>query len=155
MITIVGLLLLGLALIIVEILVVPGTTLVGILGAILMAAGIYFAYTEYGSTYGHYTLVTSAVVSTGTLYAAFKSGAWKRFMNKNKLKGKAKLVDETKVNVGDKGVTVSELRPIGKAMINDFRLEVHSKGEYIETGKEIEVLKVVQNKVVVGLLTKQ
>ena len=55
--TILILLLLGLGLVILELLVVPGTTAVGVIGGLMLIAGIWFTYNKYGSTTGHMVLL--------------------------------------------------------------------------------------------------
>ena len=51
--------------------------------------------------------------------------------------------------VGLRGITDSALRPTGKARIQGKRLEVESRGGFVERGKEVEVVKVVGRRIVV------
>ena len=51
------------------------------------------------------------------------------------------------LNVGDKGVTVTELRPNGKANFNGTKTEVYSNREYIARDTEIEIAKITRDKV--------
>jgi len=120
--------LLGLALIMLEILLIPGTTLVGLLGGAMMLAGVYYAYQDLGTTFGNYYLLGSTLVTGASVFYAFKSHAWKKFVHQHKLKGRANVIDPEEVKVDDEGITVSELKPSGIAMINDKRFEVRSKG---------------------------
>ena len=63
--------------------------------------------------------------------------------------GKVNVIEENKVNVGDKGKIVSKLAVGGKALINGEYYEVHSTGDYIDSGVEIEVTKVDTSKIYV------
>jgi membrane-bound serine protease (ClpP class) len=56
---------------------------------------------------------------------------------------------ETPVQVGQKGVSLSQLRPAGKAKFGRVRLDVVSGGELIEAGKQIAVEVVEGNRIVV------
>ncbi|MFA5504177.1 MAG: NfeD family protein [Vulcanimicrobiota bacterium] len=53
------------------------------------------------------------------------------------------------VAVGDKGQTVSTLRPIGTAMFGTQRMEVISEGDFLKKGETVEVIRVEAQKVVV------
>ena len=54
--------------------------------------------------------------------------------------------------LGQTGEALSTLRPAGRAQFGEQVVDVVSEGSYIERGEQIEVLKVVGNKVVVHLV---
>lgn len=58
-------------------------------------------------------------------------------------------VEPPQVVIGDRGQTVSMLRPAGKAKIDGKTLDVVSIGTFIDAGDEIEVVEVNANRVVV------
>ncbi len=140
--------LLGLVLIIVEIIFVPGTTVVGIAGFLSMGFGIYKAYEVFGNTVGTLTLIGSLIVSALFIYISFRNRSWERFSLKSTMEGR---VNDGMfvVSVGDKGKSVSSLKPIGKALFEDHELEVRSNGGFVEENVEIEVLRVEGNKIFV------
>lgn len=148
---IVSLILLGITLIIVEIIFVPGTTIVGILGFIMGGYGIYLGYDYFGNTTGHIVLTSSVVLAFIGIFYSFKSGAWKKFANKS--------VSDSKVNEGltlglkegDLGQTASSLKPIGKGIFNDKEYEVTSQGNFISENESIRIVKIVHNKIIVKL----
>ncbi|HSE91881.1 MAG TPA: NfeD family protein [Methylomirabilota bacterium] len=51
--------------------------------------------------------------------------------------------------LGMRGTTVSPLRPAGIADFGGERIDVVSRGEYIEAGQPIEVIRVEGNRIVV------
>jgi membrane-bound serine protease (ClpP class) len=51
--------------------------------------------------------------------------------------------------VGLTGITDSALRPTGKARIEGKRLEVESRGGFVDRGKTVKVVKVVGRRIVV------
>jgi len=57
------------------------------------------------------------------------------------------------VEVGHKGVSISQLRPSGIARIGNKRLNVVSRGELIEANKEIIVVEIEGNSIVVKEIT--
>ena len=116
-ITVISLILFGLFLIIAEIIFVPGTTLVGILGFIFLLLGVGLSFNYFGSETGWITVGISAVASGLILYFSFKANIWGRFSLKSSIQSKVNEGDLDSLIVGTEGITVSALRPIGKATL--------------------------------------
>lgn len=146
---IIVLIVVGFLFLLLEVLVVPGATVVGITGFILMAVGIWQSYAVYGTPEGHYALVGTLFFSVIALSLALRSNTWKKAMLDTNLTGKVNDQDEDKVKVGDTGKSISRLVPIGKALINDNYYEVRSTGEFIDQGTDIIVTKVERNRIFV------
>lgn len=143
------LLLAGLVLLLLEMLVIPGVTIFGIIGFGLMAVSVWQAYAAHGTPEGHFFLLGALLFTILFLYFALKSKTWKRAMLSTEVNSKVNVIEENKVKAGDEGKTVSRLAPAGKAIINGEYYEVHSPGEYIEPDSIIEVIKVEFNKIIV------
>lgn len=148
---ILSLIVIGLVFILLELLVVPGTTVVGFIGFAMVAGGVYLSYSEYGSFYGTITLLSTAVFSVVMVALSIRSGTWKRIMLVSEINSKVNELESNKVKVGDEGNTVTRLNPVGKAIINDEYYEVVSKDNLIGENQEIVVTKVVGNKIIVKL----
>ncbi len=148
---IIMLIFLGLLFLLLEILVIPGTTLAGIVGFGLLFVGIWQAYASKGIIEGHITLVSTLVITVAVLYYSFKAGTWKRMALKTTVDGKMDQLKGMNIKEGDNGITVSRLAPAGKAMINNDIIEVHTYGEFIDQEKEITVISVKDNKITVTL----
>ncbi len=146
---IIVLIIVGLLFLLLEVLVVPGTTLVGVLGFILMGIGIWQAYSIYGKPAGHYTVGATVLVTIIILTIALKSKTWERIMLKSEIDGKVNIIEESKVKVGDTGKAISRLAPGGNARINGVLCEVHSTGNFIDVGSEIIIVKIDQNQIFV------
>jgi membrane-bound ClpP family serine protease len=140
---------LGVLFLLLEILVIPGTTLAGIVGFGLLFVGIWQAYASKGTIQGHYTLGATLVVTVVALYYAFKSGTWKKMSLKTTVDGKMDQLEGMNMNEGDSGITISRLAPSGKAMINNNIVEVHTYGEFIDQEREIVVISTKDNKIIV------
>lgn len=144
---IVLLIVIGLMLILLEILVIPGTTVVGVGGMLMVAAGVYFAFDVYGVNIGVYTLLSVIVLTATTIYFSLKTKTWKKMMLKSQIDGKA--VEEIQVKTGDRGKTVSRLAPMGKITINGSYYEAKTLGGLIDENSEIEVVKTEDNQIFV------
>jgi membrane-bound ClpP family serine protease len=148
-IIILSLLLIGLALIVIELVFIPGTTVVGLLGLIFAGAGVVIGYQHFGSDTGFYILIGTSVATLAALFYSFRSGAWSRFSNKSSMDGKVNEGITGGLSIGDEGITVSTLRPIGKAEFHSKTFEVKTLGQYVEAGKAIRIIQIHLNDIVV------
>lgn len=148
---IIVLLILGFIFMLLEMLVIPGTTIAGVIGLILVSVGIWQGYATHSTSTGH-ILLTSTLVATGVLlYFSLKANTWKKAMLDKNIDGKLNVVDLEKVKPGDTGTAVSRLAPMGKAYINGEYYEVASFNEFINEQTEIEVFKIENNKIIVKI----
>ena len=144
---VIGLLVLGVLLLLLEIIFVPGTTIVGIGGFILLAIGIYLAYNFVGSMAGHLSLASSVAIIFLSLIVLLKGQTWKRVALNNKLEGKSAESMQDLVKVGDRGKTISRLNPVGKALFEEHVVEVVTSGDFVNEDQLVEVIKVEQNNI--------
>ncbi|SHJ95274.1 NfeD-like C-terminal, partner-binding [Reichenbachiella agariperforans] len=146
------LILTGIALIILEIIFVPGTTIVGIGGFLVGGYGIYHSYELFGAETGHWVLAVSVVAGFAAIIVSFKSNTWKRFALKGSIQSKVNENRNISLTVGLEGMTVSSLKPIGKGEFDGIVYEVRSLGNFIEQQKAIKIIKMEQNKIYVELI---
>jgi membrane-bound ClpP family serine protease len=148
-ILIIGLLAIGLALIIIEIIFIPGTTVVGLLGVLFAVAGIVFCYKQFGDEIGFYILMGMLGTTLAVLFYSFRSGAWSRFSNKSSMEGKVNEGLLSSINIGDEGTTISTLRPVGKAEFSNRQFEVKTHGNYIDNGARVRIKLIISNQIIV------
>ena len=147
---------LGILLLFIEIVLLPGFGAAGIPGIVLIGGGIGVVWSRLGwevaSIYAGATLIVIIPL------AAF--GLW--LAPRTKL-GKAVILDTTQRSadgfqapplelanlVGKSGQSISPLRPAGIALIDGRRVDVVSRGEFIEPETEVEVVFVEGSRVVV------
>ena len=147
-IVIIALILIGIIFVILEILVVPGIV-VGVLGVSLIILGLYESFIRYGSNAGYLTILGTIIFSLLAAFLIFRSKTWHKLMLHTESDSKFNVIEEDKIKAGDRGKAVSKLAVGGKALINDEYYEVHSTGDYIDAGSEIEVVKKDGNKILV------
>ena len=144
---------LGLIFILLELLIVPGSTFVGVIGALLMIAGIWFVFAKHGTTAGIYVLSGSIGLTLLLVYIGFKTNTWKIFSLETKLHGKVNTFETDGLNVGDGGKAISRLAPSGKALINGHYVEVHTQGEFINENTDVIISKKSDHKIFVTTKT--
>ena len=132
-----------------EILFVPGTTIVGIIGVLVTGVGIYYAFVTFDNQVAVMVLVATLVLNFGALIYGFRSGAWKKFALKSTIKSRA-FDDRLKgLEVGMKGTAISDIKPIGKAEIGDGIYEVKSESGFISVGTVVFITKLENNIIII------
>lgn len=151
--SIVLLILVGLILIYLELLFVPGTTILGLIGLGLCVVGIYFTYENHGGSAGNYVLAGTAVVSIIGLIFSFRAKTWNRFSLKTTNTGKFNDDVYNDLTIEMRGAALSDLKPIGKGEFNGKSYEVRSRGEHIASGSQIKIAKVTGSTIIVETIT--
>lgn len=150
---IVLLLLLGLLFLILEILVLPGTTVLGFAGGILMLIGVWVSFSLYGLTTGLYVFGGSSVVTIAAVLLAFRAGTWNRFTLHKKLTGQVNTFNQEVLPVGSNGIAISRLAPMGKGEFDGVYYEVTTNGEFVDATTKITIVAVSKNQIIVKPLT--
>ncbi len=147
-VTVIVLILVGIALVIVEMIFIPGTTILGLVGAFLMIFGIFMAYSDFGAQTGTVVLIVTLFAGGLLTFVSFKAGFWGKFALKDTNKAKFNEEYLPHLSENDEGVTVSDLRPIGKAEFGDKTFEVRTYGNMIKSGTKVKVIKVENNNII-------
>ena len=145
---IVILLLIGILLITLEIVALPGA-IAGIVGLIMLGVGVWQCYATYGTVSGNIVLLVSVVVCILLLVFFMRSKTWRFFGLKTEIDSKVNTIDENLLTVGVRGRTVSRLAPTGKANINGQIVEVHTVSEFVNENEEVEITKIEGYKITV------
>jgi len=163
---------LGMALLAVEIFLIPGFGVTGIAGILCMIGGLLLVRLpeEFFSgerAWSFDALSEPICVVGGGMLAGF-AGCFliarflpeMRWFSSHVVTGPSRPVTATEsgvtasmrkidVNVGDEAVVVADLRPSGKIEVNGQRIAALSRGEYIVRGRRVKVVKVQGNRIVV------
>lgn len=148
------LIVLGIVLLLIEFLVIPGVTVAGIGGLVLIGTSIYSTYKSYGSTAGNIVLIVTFFLILLASFFALRSKTWRKVMLNTTVDGKASESYDDKLKPGDHGKAVTRLAPMGNAMFGDIITEVKTMGEFVDAGTEVEVVKVHNREIVVKPITR-
>jgi len=141
--------LVGLLLIWVEFFIVPGITVAGIGGTVMMLGGIYYAYANVGRTSGHIVLLASLLALALLLMVSFRGKTWRKTALDTNVDGRIAGIDKTKIKVGDEGQSISRLAPMGKVLINGEIVEAKSKLGFVDEKEKVRVIEVYNTNVLV------
>jgi membrane-bound serine protease (ClpP class) len=150
----------GVILLAIEIFVIPGFGVVGILGIVLMITSLFLALggSFTATTYDTlavpvYTLAGSFVglaiiVSLMVRYLP-SSSAFSHLVLQTPASATNHELAATRDLLGAEGRALTTLRPAGVAMLREERCDVITEGEYISAGEPVRVVRVEGRKVVV------
>ncbi len=140
----IGLIVVGLALIALEVTVVPGFNVVGVLGVLGAGFGVVYAFMTFGLGGGLVALIATVASAAALFYLLWQSGAWDQFILTDSLRRDldADAVDqETRsVLLGRTGRAVTPLRPGGVIEVDGARVEVETEGAFVASGSEVRVV---------------
>lgn len=143
------LILIGISLLLLEVLVLPGITVAGVGGLVLLGGGLFLSYRFFGYRLGNYTLLFSMAVFIVSIVLSLKAKTWDRLALHSEINGKVNTIEVEMFKVGDKGFAITKLGPMGKVKVNDNIVEAKSTGVYIEVNTEVEIVKVNESNIIV------
>jgi membrane-bound ClpP family serine protease len=140
---------LGIILLLLEFAVIPGSTIAGVGGIVVLVYSVYLAFTHYG-TWAGITTVILLISLIPILFLKFlKSRAGKIMQLDTKITGIVDVLEKERFKIGDQGKAISRLAPIGKVEINNHIVEGKSTGDFIDDGASVEVVSLQDNKLIV------
>ncbi len=134
------LILLGLLFLVVELLLLPGVSIGGILSLGCYGWAIYLAFTQHSTVAGIIVSTIVAAISLVAITYALRAKTWQRLSLKSKIFSQSSTPAQSSVAMGSEGVALSRLAPMGKVMIENKIYEAKSIGGYIDAQSAIEVI---------------
>lgn len=139
----------GLLLLVIEVIFIPGTSVAGIIGFGLLVTGLFLTFNYFDKPTGWAVVGSTAAVSAVLFFWIFRSKPWQQFALKTSIKSKVNEGALDGLKPGDEGITISVLRPMGKAEIGEKTFEVSTLGTYVQSGTRIKILKIASNQILV------
>jgi membrane-bound ClpP family serine protease len=131
---------LGLFFLVAELIFLPGVTLGVVLSLAGYAAAIYLGFMRFGMVGGFVILAIVIAISLVATLISLRARTWQRFALNDKLEGQSMETPALQVKVGDRGMAISRLSPMGKVNIAGKEYEAKSLDSYIDQRTPIEVI---------------
>jgi len=143
------LLVIGIVFFLIELFLLPGISISGIVGALFVGAAVYYAYVFVGFLVGTITLVGGLVLFAVAIWWFMRSKVLDKMSLKTDIVGKIEPLKGLDIKPGDKGKTMSRLAPMGKVKINNATVEAKTNDDFIDPDEDIIVLEVYNTNVLV------
>ncbi len=137
---IVLLIILGAIFLMAELVLLPGVSIGGILALACDAAAIYFAFVWSGSTIGWIVVGVILIVGLLVTILSLRSKTWQKLSLRQEITSSSmEMPQESNVKIGDRGVAITRLAPMGKVEIDGKTFEAKSISELIDEHSQVEV----------------
>jgi membrane-bound serine protease (ClpP class) len=141
----------GVIVIIAEI-IIPSGGILSMIAAGLIGYSLYHVFTEISVFTGYLFVLADAVILPLLVFAGLKLIARSPVTLRRTLSSKEGVTSQSpdmERLLGREGVAITDLRPSGKALIAGKKVDVASRGDYIQKGEHIAVVLVSGNQVIV------
>ena len=129
----------GLILFIIEVFLLPGISIAGIISAICLLYANYYAFDTMGTLPGCITLAISAIGVIAITVWFMRSKTVDKLSLKKTIDYKPEPLKGLNLKAGDEGVALTRLPLIGNAEFDGNIIEVRSTGDFIEEKSRIRV----------------
>lgn len=168
----IALIVLGLALLVAEVMYIPGFGLVGVAGILCMIVGTYLSLTrvpipQYSWDYDRLNDAGKTVTIAMVLFSVMVVITW-RYLPRTPMARWLILTESQQSDagyvvqsqseenlVGLTGTATSPLRPAGRGRFGDKTHDIVTRGEFLEIGSAVEIIKVEGNRYVVTACREQ
>lgn len=146
----ISLLALGVVLVLVEVLFIPGTTIIGALGVLVTGLGIYYGFVSFETNTALTITGLSLLAHVVIIIYGFRSGVWNRFSLKETITSRSYDDRLAGLKVGQTGRTISDFRPYGKVEIGERIYEAKSEVGFLSAGTQVIIERLEDNKITIN-----
>lgn len=147
---VVTLIIIGLVLVLAEILLVPGVGVAGILGLVSLGGSCFCAFNEFGNLAGGIVTGINAVLLVALSVWVLRAKTWKRMSLETAIDSKAVDDEASWVSIGDTGVAMTRLAPMGTVRFGDKTAEVKALEGMVDAGQQVEIVLIEEGRIVVS-----
>lgn len=131
----------GLLFLVAELVLLPGVSIGAILALLSYGGAIYISFKDFSPLVGGIVIAVILLLSLIATVVSLRAKTWERFSLRQKITSSSMAEPKQEgVKIGDTGMTVSRLAPMGKVEIGGQTFEAKSQGDYIDPRQPIEVV---------------
>lgn len=136
------------ALLILELFFLPGLSIAGFFSVAFYGFALYYTIAHMGITVGIITLLIAAIITIALIWYFMRSRTLDKMSLNTNIDATAPTKIDSSVQVGNQGIALSRLNPMGRVMIGNRTVEARSL-EFIEEGSQVVVTKIERTTVTV------
>lgn len=135
------LILLGLLFLVAEIVLLPGVSVGALLALVCDGSAIYLAFRYHDTPTGIAVVALVVVLSLVVTVLSLRAKTWQRFSLKQRVDSSSMpSTPDQELQVGDRGMTLSRLSPMGTVEVGGKVYEAKSLTAYVDPRREVEVV---------------
>lgn len=139
----------ALTLAILEIFFLPGITIAGICSLVFYGGGIYYAYSTFGPNGAVITLLIAAITTIAFIIGFMRSRSLDKIALHTEIDSVVPSQIEADIKVGDVGVTLSRLNPMGRIIVGSHTVEAQAENELIDEDTPVRIIRIEPTVVIV------
>jgi membrane-bound ClpP family serine protease len=140
-IIIIVLLALAIFLLILELFFLPGLSVAGFLSIVFYGVALYYAFSYMGMVVGIITLAVAILLTVLIIWYFMRSRTLDRMSLHTNIDATAPTEVASNIQVGDEGVTLSRLNPMGRVLLGNTTAEARAY-DFIEENTPVVVTKI-------------
>lgn len=118
----------GLLFLVAELVLLPGVSIGAVLALVCYGSSVYLAFRDFGPVTGTVVILVILVLSVIATVVSLRAKTWQRFSLKQEIRSSSMpVIPAEELQVGDRGVTLSRLSPMGKVEIGGRTYEAKSQ----------------------------
>ena len=131
----------GLLFLVAELVLLPGGSIGAVLALVCYGSSVFLAFRDFGPVTGTVVILVILVLSVIATVVSLRAKTWQRFSLKQEIRSSSMpVIPAEELQVGDRGVTLSRLSPMGKVEIGGRIYEAKSTDVYIDQRSTVEVV---------------
>ena len=141
-------------LLILELFFIPGLSVAAFFSLLFYGVALYYAFAHIGTMAGIITIVIIIALSVFVIWYFMRSRTLDRLSLHTNIDATAPTQISNNLHVGDKGITLSRLNPMGRVLIGNISAEARSL-DFVEEGVEVIITKIERTTIIVQPLNNQ
>ena len=136
----------GLLFLVAELVLLPGVSIGAVLALVCYGSSVYLAFRDFGPVTGTVVILVILVLSVIATVVSLRAKTMTAtsgpgFSLKQEIRSSSMpVIPAEELQVGDRGVTLSRLSPMGKVEIGGRTYEAKSQGAYVDQQRDVEVV---------------
>ena len=111
-----------------------------VLSLVCYGSAVYMAFRDYDPLTGCIVVGAVLLLSLVATVVSLRAKTWQRFSLRQEIDSSSMSSPESELKVGDRGVTLSRLAPMGKVDFGGRTYEAKSLDSFVDPRKEVEVV---------------
>ena len=130
----------GVLFLVAELVLLPGLSVGGVLSLVCYGSAIYLAFRDYDPWTGSIVVAAVVLLSLVATIVSLRAKTWQKLSLEQEIDSSSMASPATELKVGDRGMTLSRLAPMGKVDFGGRTYEAKSLDSFVDPRREVEII---------------